>query len=211
MDGEWTPTLHLGRDTGGKFMNRRTRRGVSLVEVTVASALTGMVLFASLGTLYSGMRSWIQGQSLIDAETDGTQAVRMLNQELREAMAVTVASDGYSVTYRLPQRNGNGDFIIPPLWDGVSRRALVTANASGKYDLKVGISGRERLLSRNVIVTDPEAPGAITYRVFVPGAGTITRQINVMLVTRTSGPKGTPVYHRVRESLFLRNIPSITN
>lgn len=192
-------------------MRRKCRRGITLVESMVASMLTILVLSASLGTLYSGMRSWVQGQSLIEAETDATQAIRRLNQELREAMAVTVASDGYSVTYRLPSRNGTGDFIVPPVWDGVSRRAIVTSAGNGRYTLSVGISGSEAVLTRNVIITDPEVNGAPAYRVFVPGPGGITRQVNIMLVTRTTGPKGKPIYSRVRESLFLRNIPSITN
>lgn len=192
-------------------MKNRRLRGTTLVEAMVASVVTGLVLFTAVGTLYSGMRSWIQGLGLINAELDGTQAVRRLNQELREAMSVQVASDGQSLTYRMPQRNAQGDFVVPPLWDGVQRRAIVTALSNGSYSLGFGIAGQEYTISRNIILRDPEVSGAPTYRVFTPGPGGITRQVDVMIVTRTYGPRGAPIYQRVRETLFLRNVPSITN
>lgn len=182
-----------------------------MVETVVASLLTGMVLFTAVGTLYSGMRSWVQGLSMIEAEMDGTQAVRRLNQELREAMSVQVAGDGQSVTYRVPQRNANGDFVVPPVWDGVQRRVIVQSLGNNRYSLGFGIAGQEYTISRNVVLRDPAVSGNPTYRVFTPGPGGITRRVDVMLITRTTGPRGVYIYNRTRETLFLRNVPSITN
>lgn len=184
---------------------------MSIVETVVASLLTGMVLFTSVGTLYSGMRSWVQGLKMIEAEMDGTQAVRRLNQELREAMSVQVAADGQSLTYRTPQRNSNGDFVVPPIWDGVQRRVIVQSLGEGRYSLGFGIAGQEYTVTRNVVLRDPGVNGNPTYRVFTPGPGGITRRIDVMLITRTTGPRGAYIYQRTRETLFLRNVPSITN
>lgn len=188
----------------------KKRRGATLVEVMVGSALTALVLLGTLATLYAGTRSWVLGQSLIDAEVDGSQAIRSLSLELREAMAVTVATDGQSLTYRMPRRNAAGDFVVPAEWDGVNRRAILAANASGRFTLSIGVAGSERALTRNLILVDPDMPGTPTYRVFTAGPGRITREIQIMVITRTNGPRGEPVYHRVRETLFLRNIPSIT-
>ncbi len=191
-------------------MRMRKKRGATLVELLVSSGISLLVLGAALATLYSGMRSWIMGASMINAEVDGSQAVRRLVSDLREAMAVTVAADGRSVSFRMPQRDANGDFIVPPLWDGVSRRAILTETTGGKFTLAVGVTGSEIPVSRNVILIDPESGTGTAYRVFSPGPGTVTREIHLMVVTRTNGPRNEPIYHRIRETLFLRNIPSIT-
>lgn len=190
--------------------NRNQKRmGATLVEVMIASALTAFVLTGALATLYTGMRSWVAGQSKIEAETDGSQAIRTISIELREAMSVTVASDGNSISYRLPKRDSNGDFIVPVEWDGVSRRVVVQPSGT-KYALLIGVFGNEALLTKNVILVDPERAGSPAYRVFTAGPGAITRSVNIQVVTRTTNEKGGFINHRVRETLFLRNIPAIT-
>ena len=191
--------------------NRKIRRrGATLLEVMTASMLTLLVLGSVLAVMYSGMRSWVSGQGHIEAEMDGSQAIRRLAMELREAMAVTVASDGQSLTYRLPRRNASGAFSVPAEWDGVMRRVVTESLGGGRFALRIGIAGSETTLTRNLILTDPNLTGNPTYRVFTPGAGTITRQLQIRLVTRTTGYRGVPVHHRVDEMLFLRNIPSLT-
>jgi prepilin-type N-terminal cleavage/methylation domain-containing protein len=191
-------------------MRQRRRRGVTLVEVMISVSLSALVLTGSLATLYSGTRSWMRGQGQIQVDIDGSQSMRRLSIELREAMSVTVASDGLSLTYRTMRRDSNGNFVNPPEWDGVSRRArVVDLSSSGTHALDIGVSGQEQRLTRSVILIDP-MDGNRPYRVFQPGSGTITRQLTVQIVSRTVGPEGEPLFHRTRETIFLRNIPSIT-
>jgi Tfp pilus assembly protein PilW len=190
-------------------MKSRKRRGATLVELMVGTGLSAIVLTGSLATLYAGSKTWVRGQGQIEVDLAGSQAMRRLSVELREAMAVSVASDGLSLTYRTMRRNPDGSFKSPPEWDGVSRRARVVSTSGSKFKVEIGVAGQETGLTSQLILIDPLDANR-SYKVFQAGAGTITRQLTIQLVTRVDGPEGEPLYYRTREAIYLRNIPMIT-
>jgi hypothetical protein len=175
----------------------------------VGTGLSAIVLTGSLATLYAGSKTWVRGQGQIEVDLAGSQAMRRLSVELREAMAVSVASDGLSLTYRTMRRNPDGSFKSPPEWDGVSRRARVVSTSGSKFKVEIGVAGQESGLTSQLILIDPLDANR-SYKVFQAGAGTITRQLTIQLVTRVDGPEGEPLYYRTREAIYLRNIPMIT-
>ncbi|MBX3095874.1 MAG: type II secretion system protein [Fimbriimonadaceae bacterium] len=183
---------------------RSKRAGLTLVEVVVASLLSTMVIFGSLSVYLSGMSSWLRGSERINAETQSRQGVRMVSDYLREAMAVTVAGDGMSLTYRLPQKNVAGDFVYPATWDGVTRRLYYTNNT-----IRHDTGTNDRVIVRNVMTTDVGGTN-LPYRIFTPGPGAITRQVTVQVVTRTNADPAAKARARKREVIFLRNIPELT-
>jgi type II secretory pathway pseudopilin PulG len=186
-------------------MKRRSKRsGITLVEVVVASVLSTMVIFSALGVYLAGMESWLRGSERINAETQSRQGVRMISDYLREAMAVTVAADGRSLTYRLPQRDVNGDFIYPAMWDGVTRR-IYFINGTIRHDT----GANDRVIVRNVLTTDVGGTNA-NYRQFTAGPGAITRRVTVQIVTRTNDDPAVEAIGRKREVIFLRNIPELS-
>lgn len=189
-----------------KTRTRNCRRAVTLVEVLVSASISSLVLFSAISIFLSGIGSWARGQGKIDAETQSRQAVRVVSDALREAMWVSVDADGMGLTYRLPRTEADGSFEVPVIWDGIDRRI---AYASGKLNL-TDASGT-RTICRNIRLTDPESPGGTTlYRIFVPGPGSITRRLSVMVVTETNGARSERVVGRKRETVFLRNIPELT-
>lgn len=187
-----------------RALKNRTRRGVTLVETMFSVGMTSVVMLAALSLLVFGLVSWTRGQGRIDVEWASQAAVRTISKEIREAMAVTVDADGRGVTYRLPQYTAGGGYVIPMTWDGISRRIEITAD--GRC-VMYG-TGYSMTLCNNVILTDPRASNA-AYRPFVPGNGTVTRSINLMLVTRANVDRGQTVTNRSRETIFLRNIPDL--
>lgn len=188
----------------------QTRRGATLIEVMTASSMTVVIIGAAVAMMLSGSRSWAQGESYIAAELNGQQAMKRIAQDLREAMSVTVSTDGRSVTYRLPRRDGNGSFITPAVLDPTIYNCYVVANERGRYDLFIGPVGGARRISSNVVLTDPEGINNPVYRPFTPGLGTVTRQITLMVVTQTASLGERGITHRVRERIVLRNVPSTT-
>ncbi len=100
----------------------RTRRGQTLVEMTLAISLTAVVCTAGISTLLLGMGSWYRGQTRIDVEGTAQKAVRQIAMTLRTAMSVTVDTNGQGLTYRMPMLDTYGNFIQPATWDGVTRR-----------------------------------------------------------------------------------------
>lgn len=187
-------------------MRRRTIRGSTMLEVLTASVMSAVVLTGATTALLYGMASWTRGSARIDSEGQSQQSIRLVSKMLREAMVVVVDGNGQGLTYRLPVKGQDGRFSVPAVWDGVDRR-IVAAN--GKLSLVVG--GANRVLCRNVILTDPKN-GDAAYRVFTPGSGSITRQLYMMLATSTmSGDRGKTMRSRGREMIYLRNIPQLTN
>lgn len=195
-----TPTsLRCRRDA------RRYRRGATLLEVLTASAISVMVLSSVVAALLSGMQSWARGAGKINAELTSQQTLRTVTSELRQAMAVTVDANGRGITYRLPRLDAGGNYVVPAEWDGVERRIFVTVAG----ELFLGPVGDTREVADGLILTDPKAANA-AYRPFNAGPGSITRRLDVMLVVRQSGAGDQYEVSRVRETVYLRNIPSLT-
>lgn len=141
----------------------------------------------------------------MDAESSAQRAIRRISSELRQAMAVTVDPGGMGVTYRLPVVDSNGNYTVPPVWDGVTRRI---ERSGTNLDLVIGASRRR--LASGVILTDPfSTNGSSAYQIFTPGAGTITRQVTVQLSIQKNSIKSYQVSSRGRETIFLRNIPDL--
>lgn len=183
----------------------RRRRGATLVEVVTAAVFSVMVLTGAFAALLSGSGAWIRGGSSMDAESSAQRAIRRISSELRQAMAVTVDPGGMGVTYRMPVVDADGNYTVPPVWDGVTRRI----ERSGS-NLDLVIDGNRRRLASGVILTDPVSTnGASSYQIFTPGAGTITRQVTVQLAIQKNSLKSYQVSSRGRETIFLRNIPDL--
>lgn len=185
---------------------RRGIRGATLIETLTAATLTVLVLFTGIMVMVSGMNSWAQGQARINAEMQSQRAVRAIANQLRQAMSVTVDANGKGLTFRLPQKDGSGSYIVPAVWDGVTRRIEVS---NGKVNLIE--NGATTTLCNNVILTDPKSLGGTApYTPFTAGAGSIVRQITVMVATRWNGKRDQLVSSRIRETIYLRNIPQLS-
>lgn len=184
---------------------RRKTAGVTLVELLVGSSISMLVLYGAVMLMVAGSASWYKGEGKIQAETQSQRAVRVISAELREAMSITVDANGLGLNYRLPQKDGNGNYVVPALWDNVTRRIELSGS-----NIRIVENGSPRTICRNVILTDPKSTtGEAPYVIFAAGAGAITRQLTVMVVTRTGTYKGGTTTSRSRETLFLRNIPEL--
>jgi hypothetical protein len=186
-------------------MTRRTTKGATLVETLVVTLMSTIVIFASLACFLQGAGSWAKGQSNMTVQDQSRRTVRIIADELREAMSVFVDADGMGLTYRKPRLDAEGNFETPVIWDGVTRRIYFD---EGK--LFMGPDGQERIICTDVIVTDPKIAGNPPYRTFVPGGGSITRSLDVKVITSTpSGVDANKVISRKRETIFLRNVPEL--
>lgn len=183
---------------------RRRQSGMTMVEVVTSAVIGTMVLGAALTIFIAGAGMWVRGGEMMETEVQSRQAVRVIANALREAMVVTVDADGQGVTYRLPTRLPDGTFQAPAVWDGVSRRIF---HSSGNIRLTDGVG--TRTITRNVILTDPDNANA-AYQLFVPGAGTVVRQVTIKIVCRRTLPNSVVYLGRKRETIFLRNIPQVT-
>lgn len=183
---------------------KRKQRGMTLTEIVIGAALSVTAIFVSSIVFLSGMKSWATGQGRINSDVYAQQSIRRITVELREAMSVTVDANGQGLTYRLPLKSVNGSFVVPATWDGITRRIELFQG-----NLRIVAGERRSILARGVITTDPSRNNE-SFRIFVPGPGTITRDLDVMIVTNASGYRTEYKKSRIRETIFLRNIPSLS-
>lgn len=195
---------------------RTRRRGATTLEIVTASFLSVLATFTAISVMISGLGTWAKGQGRIIAEGDAQAAVRAISNELREAMSVNFVS-GNTIDYRLPLKDDEGNFIVPAVWDGVNRQITWVATGSGIGSVRVTSNdGTYRTICRNVILRDPQSSGftpqtgGSAYNIFTPGAGSIARQITIMIVTRTNGSRQELVVSRSRETVYLRNVPTLS-
>lgn len=176
-----------------------------MIEVVVGAGLTTIVMFSLVTAMLSGMGSWAKGQAHINSEGTTQIAVGRIAQELREAMWASVSNDGRTLQYRLPAK-ANGSYVVPATWDNVSR--TIRYNADRKtIDITAG--NQTSTLLDNVITTDPKSTnGSATYRMFTAGSGSVVRSITVMLAADSYGKGSEKVANRVRETIYLRNVPT---
>lgn len=180
---------------------RRKQRGMGVIEAMIGLSIMSMVIFGSILALLGTMQAWTKGQAKLASEVKSNQAMRIVVGLLRESMTVTVDADGRGLTYQLPARSGNGTYTVPVQWDGVTRRIFV----NGSNNLVVSDDTGTRVLLRNIVFQDPSR-GTGTYNPFTAGAGSLVRQITVMLVTRKPIRNNQYAYGRVRETVALRNL-----
>lgn len=201
---------------------RSKQAGVTMAEVVVASAVSGAVLTFVVSLFLVSAASWARGESRIDGETNARQAVRIVSDELREAMWVSVDANGMGVTYRIPAKETTGEFKVPAVWDGKDRRIeLKGTNLVLEED-----ADTSRVIARNVITKDPfqtsnhVLDSAITqqsdsaswpsYKIFESNIGALTTEVKVSVVIANRGGKtGEYVRTRKRELISLRNVPEL--
>jgi len=175
-------------------------------EVVIGASLTTMVMGSLILAMVSGMGSWAKGQGKITSNMEVQSAVRLVTQELREAMFAEVEGSGMRINYRMPKMT-DGKFDMPVVWDGVSRS--IYREDSGNLILKVGDS--TRVIAKNVKTVDPWSPGGTrNYKIFTAGSGTVLRKVDILIAVENYGKGGKKEWGRVRESVQLRNVPILT-
>ncbi|MHB9131393.1 MAG: hypothetical protein ACYDBB_09925 [Armatimonadota bacterium] len=98
-------------------MNRRQRtmRGVTLIELLMVIASATLISGVIMAMYIASLRVWYRCSSQSQAFPPAYMVITRLNQELKNAYAITVPPNGKSVTFRLPKTdpNNNGCNILP--------------------------------------------------------------------------------------------------
>lgn len=179
---------------------------MTLIEVVTASVISTLVIVGAMTIFLSGMRDWTRGAQRMDAEVQSRQAMRGIASTIRGSMKVVVDADGQGLTFQMPKVDAStGLYISPLVYDGVVRKIK---HVSGKIVLQEA-GFNDRTIATNVILTDPKN-GNAAYRLFTPGAGTNTRQLTAKVVCVATNASGQQSVGRKRETIYLRNIPLLT-
>lgn len=179
------------------------------MEVVVAAGVSTMVLFALTLALLSGMKSWAKGAAIITTDMSSQMGTRIVSAELRAAMTATIDSNGRGITYKWPVMDGD-TFRVPMVEEEITRR--IYYKASDKT-LRLKIGEAERIIASNVKVTTGEGSGgtqANGTRIFTSNDGGVVRTLEFTLQSEDSHSAQDTANNRVRETINLRNVPSVT-
>lgn len=158
------------------------QRGMTLVELLVASSVTLVLLFALLPLMSTSVRAWHRTSHDVATTMDVTLAMRRIAGELRYAKAVNITDGGNTIQYTLPDNSSatfslNGDKLV---WSW------------GTVPLLAG-----------VVTNDPHFGG--TYPLFqLAFGGGNSRAVLVRLCVQVNTPAGIRT-HRMQQLVVLRN------
>lgn len=96
--------------------HRHRRRGFTMVEILISTAILTMLVLIGLTMLSSGAQYFGNTMSATQSENDTTRAARIIETQLSQARDYTIASDGQSITYY------NNDNAYPPNRDATEHR-----------------------------------------------------------------------------------------
>ena len=74
------------------------QKGFSLIEMMVVVAILGLIILGLVAFFTGGARSWISGQSQLEAQRNARQAMDIMVREIREGDSIVSGSNATSVT-----------------------------------------------------------------------------------------------------------------
>ena len=185
----------------------RTRRGMTLIELMASLSLMVLLMVGTGAMMVGGLRSFQRTSASIDQSETNARTMRRITETLRQAVGVTVSTDGRSVQFQLPRLTVSADAITgerelldPIQADGVARSYSVIGT-----ELIDGSTGR--VLVKDVILTDPDPASSgygQSYRPFELGTVGSTKAVTVTTMTRKSITSGT-TFWRLKSTVLLRN------
>ena len=77
-------------------------KGFSLIELMVTVVILGLIVLGLVTFFTGGARSWIAGQSQLEAQRNARQAMDIMVREIREADYVDNSSTSSSIVFHTP-------------------------------------------------------------------------------------------------------------
>lgn len=185
---------------------RRRQRGFTVVELVTGAGVLTLVLLMGVNIMAMAYRSVHQGMQNATIENDTQYSIRYIAHRLREAAAVTVDSDGLGISFYAPAKDGNGNYVTPLTPSSVEHRFYYS---DGKIYERLGDRTPKAVVDYAMNSDPTTGQSGSSFRIFRASSSGVVRMITVLLVARRSTPSGY-VTARVREAVYLRNIPSVT-
>ncbi len=184
------------------------RKGFTLVEILMSMGVMFMGTLGLLALYGTGLRSMQRTMVDTDVSQSNAQGVRHVAESIREAVEVSISTDGKTLNYKLPKRasvidlsTGEKEYVVPLAWDGLARSFTI---ASGK--LVDSVTGKT--LVRNLLATDPLPTSSQYNQTYDPfSLSTIGSsravQINLIVQDQVGQEKR---YARMKTTVIIRNL-----
>jgi len=82
------------------------KKGFSLIELMVVVVILGLMVLGLVTFFTGGVRSWISGQSQLEAQRNARQAMDIMVREIREGNSFAIGAGNDSITISYPTSFG---------------------------------------------------------------------------------------------------------
>jgi len=88
--------------------NLINKKGFSLIEMMVVVVILGLIVLGLVTFFTGGARSWVVGQSQLEAQRNARQVMDIMVREIREGNSFTISTDKKSIKISYPTSFGKG-------------------------------------------------------------------------------------------------------
>ncbi|PKP59123.1 hypothetical protein CVT91_07250 [Candidatus Atribacteria bacterium HGW-Atribacteria-1] len=89
-----------------KNNNIKNQKGFSLIEMMVVVVILGLIVLGLVTFFTGGAKSWVAGQSQLEAQRNARQAMDRMVREIREGNSIASSSNTTSITINYPASFG---------------------------------------------------------------------------------------------------------
>ena len=100
-----------------KYFCIKSQKGFSLIEMMVVVVILGLIVLGLVTFFTGGARSWVAGQSQLEAQRNARQAMDIMVREIREGEAVTSITST-SITIAIPALGSDPAGSVTYTWSG---------------------------------------------------------------------------------------------
>lgn len=85
--------LYIKKQKNSILLYDKQQRGFSLIELMVVVVILGIIVLGLVTFFTGGAKSWVAGQSQLEAQRNARQAMDRMVREIREASKITISND----------------------------------------------------------------------------------------------------------------------
>ena len=110
------------------------KKGFSLIEMMVVIAILGIIVLGLVTFFTGGARSWVAGQSQLEAQRNARQAMDRMVREIREGELIEGISDEKYIEVSFPDSFAKSNVIFS--WSGAPGDPLIRSSIPLINDVK---------------------------------------------------------------------------
>ena len=104
------------------LLNNKQQKGFSLIEMMVVVVILGVIVLGLVTFFTGGTKSWVAGQSQLEAQRNARQAMDRMVREIREASDIIATStSSKEINFNTPWSNNLKYLWLGDKWDPILR------------------------------------------------------------------------------------------
>ena len=103
-----------------KIICKKNQKGFSLIEMMVVVVILGLIVLGLVTLFTGGAKSWVAGQSQLEAQRNARQAMDRMVREIREASDIIASSTSLEINFNTPWNTN-----LKYSWSGIKWESIL--------------------------------------------------------------------------------------